>query len=168
MSEPLLLWGLGLLAAAVLLVIVEVFIPSGGLIAVMSAGSAIAGVVVLFNVSTTWGLIGALVVLVLAPAAFAFSLKVWPHTPIGKRLVLGDRTEEEIAADAMREVQAREVLDALVGAEGVAISDLRPVGKVQIDGQRYDALSESTLIRAGTRVRVTFADGSQIKVRPVA
>ena len=61
----------------------------------------------------------------------------------------------------------REKQLALIGAEGVVLTDLRPVGVIQVDGQRFDALSETGLIRAGSRVKVTKIDSNQVKVRGI-
>jgi membrane-bound ClpP family serine protease len=167
-SESLLLWGLGLLATALLLVVVEVFVPSGGLISLLSLGCAIAGIVCLFQISTAWGIAGILSVLVLAPLALGFALKIWPSTPIGRRLILGDRSEEEIAQEKLREMRERDLVKALVGTEGLALTDLRPVGTVQVGGKRYEALAEGKIVPAGTRVRITAAQDNQIRVRPIA
>jgi membrane-bound serine protease (ClpP class) len=53
----------------------------------------------------------------------------------------------------------------MIGKQGLALTDLRPVGVIDLDGQRTDALAETTYIKAGSRVRIVQADGSQIKVR---
>ena len=165
-SEELLFWGLGLLAASLLLVVVEVFIPSGGLIALVSTGCAIAGIVCLFRVGWGWGLTGLSVLIVLGPTAFAFALKIWPSTPMGRRM-LGERPAEQIEAERLAALREREKYLGMVGAEGVVLTDLRPVGMVQIDNDRYDALSETGFVAAGSRVRVTHAEPSQIKVRKI-
>ena len=39
--EPMLLWGLGLLAAAVLLLLLDIFLPSGGMLSMTSLVTAI-------------------------------------------------------------------------------------------------------------------------------
>lgn len=165
-AEQYLIWGVCLLAASLLLVIIEVFVPSGGLLAVVSTGCAVTGVVFLFKVSTTWGLAGLGAMVVLGPSAFAFALKIWPSTPMGRRM-LGAKSPEEEEADRLAALKEREKQLALIGAEGVVLSDLRPVGVIQIDGQRFDALSETGLIRAGSRIRVTKIDSNQVKVRAV-
>lgn len=162
----MLFWGLGLLAAALLLVVIEVFVPSGGLIAIISTGCAIAGIYCLFRVSPTWGIIGILCVIFMGPAAFAFALRVWPSTPIGRKM-MGTKSAEQVEAEKLAELKERERLAALVGAEGVVLTDLRPVGVVQIGTQRYDALAEASFIRAGTKVRVTVVEPNQIKVRAI-
>lgn len=165
--EPLLLWGLGLLAAAVLLLLLDIFVPSGGVLSLTSLVTSIAGIVCLWRHSTTWGLIGVLLVVVLGPAVMIFGLNVWQHTPLGRKMI-GAPTDEERAAQNMAAEQERSARLSLLGQEGTARTDLRPVGVVEIAGQRYDALSESSLIPAGSRIRVTVVESNVIKVRPVA
>jgi membrane-bound ClpP family serine protease len=166
-NEQLLFWGLALLAAALLLVALEVFIPSGGLIAMGAAAAAIAGIIMLFRYNITWGLTGVLAVMVLGPAAFAFALRVWPNTPMGRRM-MGEKSFEELETERQTAQRERDRMGALLGAEGIAMTDFRPIGVVIIDGERLDALSEAGYIRAGTRVRVTVVESNQVKVRPVA
>lgn len=166
MDETMLFWGLGLLAAALLLVVIEVFVPSAGMIAVVATASAIAGVICLFKVSPGWGVAGLASVLILGPLTLAFALKVWPSTPMG-RAMLGQPTPEQAEAARRAARQERDAMLALVGAEGQVLTDLRPVGVAELNGQRYEVLAESALVRAGARVRVTRIDGSQIKVRQV-
>ena len=55
----------------------------------------------------------------------------------------------------------------MVGKEGTVLTALRPVGLIEIDGVRMDALSETMFVQPGSKVKVTYADGSQIKVRQI-
>jgi membrane-bound serine protease (ClpP class) len=73
-----------------------------------------------------------------------------------------------LEARRLAEDADRKMRQALIGAEGLVLTDLRPIGIVQIAGQRYDALSETLFVPAGARVRVTQLDGLQVKVRPVS
>lgn len=165
--EPLLLWGLALLAAGALLLIIEIFVPSAGVIAVTAAVVSIAGVVCLWRYDTLWGLSGLLAIAIGGPVIFFYGLSLWRHTPIGRKMI-GEPSEEEVEIRRRLEEAARDQRQALLGAEGMAATDLRPVGVVIINGQRHDALSESVLIPAGTRVRVTVVESNQVKVRPLA
>lgn len=155
-------WGVALIGAACLLVFVEVFIPSGGLIAVASAAAACAGIVMLFLHNPMSGIIGLLATMILGPMAIAFAFRMFPHTPIGRRMILGARP-----SDPTEGVTHQETLHAMIGAEGDAITDLRPVGVVRIDGERHDALAEGPMIEAGSRVRVVIVEANQIKVRKI-
>lgn len=55
----------------------------------------------------------------------------------------------------------------LVGAEGVAATDLRPSGVMLLGGERLDAISEAGYIAKGTRVRVVRTEGYSLVVTPV-
>ena len=54
----------------------------------------------------------------------------------------------------------------LIGASGVAMTDLRPSGTARIGDERLDVVAESEWIRAGTPVRVVRAEGYRHVVRP--
>ncbi|MCM1356884.1 MAG: hypothetical protein NC212_10825 [Staphylococcus sp.] len=54
-----------------------------------------------------------------------------------------------------------------VGLEGSAVTDMRPAGKVEINGEVLDAVAIMGFIHAGSRVRVTRYENAQIYVQPV-
>lgn len=164
--DPFLVWGLALLGVAAILLAAEVFIPSGGIIAGLSGISAIAGIVCLFKYDTTWGVIGILLAVILGPVIFFVGLNIWKNTEFGRRAI-GAPTEDEIAQMALQEQQERKTLESLIGAQGVALTDLRPVGIVMVAGDRRDALAETSFIAAGTRIKVTVVETHQVKVRPL-
>lgn len=166
--DTMLYWGIALLGVALLLTVIEVFLPTAGLLPVVAAVVAVAGVVCLFRASATWGLIGSLVVIVGGPAAFFIGLRVMPNTPLGRRLVLTDTSRGPRGGDAETVSATDSALAALIGRDGTVATDLRPIGTVKIDGQRYDAISDSGLIRAGATVRVLAIEGAELRVRPLA
>ncbi len=173
------LLAIALLGAAVLLFFLEVFVPSGGIIGTASAVLLVAGIVVLFGVDTTLGLIATTIALIALPFAVGFAIKIWPDTPLGRALTLrtpghesdeaGEREGEGEEGDEPLpgRPSARPVSDLPVGAEGQALTDLRPVGTVRFDGQREECLALGGTIEAGTTVRVVAVDGMHVKVRPV-
>jgi len=164
--ESLMIWGCLLIAAGLLLIFAELFLPTGGLLGVLAACLAIAGVVCMFRVSTMWGAISLLGVSVLAPMAIGFALKIWPSTPMGQR-ILGVKSDEELEKQRLEEDEARRQRDAIIGAEGVVLVDLRPVGIVEVNGQKFDAISEISFVPAGSRVKVTELRGHELRVRPL-
>lgn len=112
----------------------------------------------------------------LAATATAALVGIWalsrylPDTPVLRRLVLagGGGT----AGDAMPEVRSAERSRvARVGARGRAMTSLRPVGKVDLDGDLagtdYEARAESGLIEAGTAVEVVEVSAGRLLVRAV-
>lgn len=164
--ETLLVAGIGLILLGVLLVVIEAFLPSGGIIGLMAAVSAIAGVVLLFRHDGMWGVTGLLVVIVLGPMLFYWCVKMLPYTPIGREIV-GDTGEDIVAKRAEETSRWRETRNKLVDREGEAVTDLHPVGVVVIDGERHDAVAHGGLIDRGSGVRVVGVDGLQIQVRLV-
>lgn len=164
MTEPLLWWGIALFGSALLVLALELFIPSGGLLSLLCLGLAVSGVVCFFRVSNGAGLASTGAVLVMGPLAAYFFLKIYPDTPMGRRLILGDPDGRPSGAGA-DDPSRDDAGGALVGAEGVAVTDMRPMGTVEIDGKRLEAAAELGLIHAGERVRVTAVEGVKVRVR---
>jgi membrane-bound serine protease (ClpP class) len=75
-------------------------------------------------------------------------------------LLLGESTSREGGYSSAT------VRPELVGASGVAVTDLRPSGTVRIGDERLDVVAESDFIQAGTPVRVVRAEGYRHVVRP--
>lgn len=167
--SAMLLWGFGLILLAGFLLFIELFVPSGGVIGLVAGVTAIAGVVFFWREDTTWGLSATLGVLILGPCAVAFMLKIYPETYVGRKLILGGSKseEEEFAATVRTKTEAHNTRQELLGQTGITLNDLRPIGKVRIDGRRYEALAESGVIDSGSEVVVVSIVDNQIKVRPV-
>jgi membrane-bound serine protease (ClpP class) len=53
----------------------------------------------------------------------------------------------------------------LVGALGVAITDLRPIGKANINGNVYDVQTENFYLNKGVGIEVISAEGVKIIVK---
>lgn len=144
---------LGLLGLAVILLALELLIPSGGALAVATGVSAIASVVAMFAYDLTWGAVYLALVCIAAPVVGIAIMKLWVNTPVGRRMVLSD------AAGGM---SPRRIS---VGDEGVTLTVLRPVGTVRIGQERVDGLAESGFIDVGRRVVVTELVDGTAKVR---
>lgn len=162
--EALLVWGIVLLVVALLLVVVEIFVPSAGLISITAALVGIAGLICLYKVDFVWGISGTLAAVVLVPTIIYYGFQTMPSTYFGRKMLFGESGEHEpvLKTDGVDEFAA------LVGMEGDALTDLRPVGVAKIGKERLDVLSEVSYVRAGARVRVTAVEGTTVKVRPVA
>lgn len=167
MPESMLLAGFLLLAAALLLIIIDLFVPSMGVLLLTAVVVAVAGVVCLWMHDTVSGLIGTGIVIFGGPALALLFLQIMPYTPVGRRLVLGAPSPEERTSPPPKDKAAVEAA-AQVGKEGLAVTALRPVGTVRIGESSFDALAESQVIAAGTRVKVIgVVDGTTLRVRPL-
>lgn len=164
--ETVLLIGIGLLGLSLLLLVLEAFVPSGGVLGICAVASAVCGIVFLFRYDLMWGAIGILTTVVLGPAAFFSAIKMLPSTTIGRKMV-GDSAEDiAIAREELMRAHRNE-REALVNKEGTALTDMRPSGVVEIEGRRHDAISRVGLVDRGQPVRVVNVDGMTIEVRGI-
>jgi membrane-bound ClpP family serine protease len=156
-------WSALLLLLGLILVMVEVFVPSGGILGFLSISSLLAAVILAFyHRGAEVGFIFLAITAVTVPAALALAFRWWPHTPMGRRLLLDVPTSEEVLPDSPQ----RRTLRQMVGKLGVAKTVMLPSGAVMVDGQTIDALSEGMPIEAGQRVRVIEVRGNRVVVRP--
>ncbi|HMN96168.1 MAG TPA: NfeD family protein [Phycisphaerales bacterium] len=163
--------GLFFFAAALLLFAMELFIPTGGILGILCIVAVVASIVSFFRHETVWGVAALMTYILLFPIAVFFGLRLWTHSPLARRMVLGGIQEEtdDDGAMATSEQARRErlaALTSLIGAEGITTTPLRPVGFVMIDGRRIDALAEGDVIDARTPVVVVEIVDNQVKVRP--
>ena len=160
-------WAFLLLAVGVTLLIAEIFIPSGGIISVLSTLSLVGAIVCAWQAwwgtsqGYFWGFLGGMALLL--PVIIAGAFYVWPSTPIGKRAILEAPAPHEVASFVEQEGRLRQ----MVGKLGETVTTLNPAGIVRIDGQRVHCQSEGMILEAGTRVRVIAARGNSVTVRQV-
>lgn len=67
--------------------------------------------------------------------------------------------------DASEGYQAASYEKNLVGREGVVLADLKPAGHIEIDGTRYQAVSQGSYIDQGERVEVIEGRGAALVVK---
>jgi membrane-bound serine protease (ClpP class) len=158
MSESRILSGVILIVIAMIVFFIEIFIPSGGLLAVGASIALVAGVVMLFYADPTYGLMGVIFALIAIPFLLAVGLKIMPNTLIVRMLTLKSAPPIDKQAEAA-------AVQALLDATGKALTDLRPVGTCMINAKRTECIAERGMIAAGQPVRVVSADGMQVKVR---
>ena len=84
------------------------------------------------------------------------------NTPAFQKIVLS----EDQKSDEGFTIKQNE-LDLLIGNTGMAITDLRPSGKVEIEDRIYDAISEASFISRNDEVKVLKTEGYSIIVRKV-
>jgi membrane-bound serine protease (ClpP class) len=146
-----------LLAAGILVIVVEMFIPSAGILGFVAASFLIGGVVVAFMHSVFFGLAVLTGTSLAMPLLFWLLVKVWPMTPLGKAILMND-TIDNVVPESKTE--------ALVGQVGIAKTKMLPSGIVEIDGRQHDAVSEGFAINPGDTVKVVSSRGNRVYVEP--
>lgn len=106
---------------------------------------------------------GEAVLTVLAGLVLGFVAMIWLSHKIGRR---GIFRRVALVADLEEAVSSPD-LSALVGQEGIAVTVLRPSGKVRIGTEWYDGVSEAGFIEKGSRVKVLRFENAQLYVVPL-
>lgn len=151
-----------LLSLGLIFTIVEVFVPGFGFFGIVGIGSLIAGVVVRIvqGLSVVQSLTLVLIVLgffVIAGMYMVFSAQYG---------ILSQTGLFETNTTLRRDYNKTEKeLRKLVGKSGRAISRLNLGGKAKIRGKIYDVVSATSLIPAGSHVKVIAIKDNQIIVR---
>ena len=156
-----------LVGAGVILLAVELFVTPGfGVMGVLGLVALLSGLgLSLVGAGATWEVIitaiGQVALsLLLALAVSLALLRLLPHLPFGRRLVL----ETELT---VREgfASAPETDRVWLGKRGTAASTLRPAGIAEIEGERVDVVSDGEFIDEGEPITVVRVDGNRIVVR---
>ncbi len=149
-------------SVGVAMVILEFYLPQTGFAGLI--GSVVMGLVLQYhtqNWQETWlllfgiGLVGVTVFFVLLK--FGLSIKV------NEALILDAQIKSH--ARGRQGDQTASADHPLIGHVGHAISDLKPIGKVEVDGQVYEARSAHNFISQGARVEVQAVSQGTLVVR---
>src|SRR5688572_6606237 len=142
-----------LIGIGVLLFMLEMILPTHGVLGLLG-GVAILWAVFAATWQNVWAGLALLVAVAAAtPVVWMAFIKVWPKTPVGKRLILQDVPE------APQELAVR------IGQSGVVVNELLPMGTCEFDGVRVESLSEHGVVPAGTAVKVVALVNNRPTVR---
>jgi membrane-bound serine protease (ClpP class) len=153
-----------LLAAALLVIGIELFVPSAGLLGILAGGLLMSAIVVAFLDSLVAGVCMVGAVALLLPFIFMLFVKIWPNTPIGRRVLIG-RTRQQDWLPTGEDYDGRE---QLIGKRGVAKTQMLPSGQVLINGQKYDAVSQGMVVEPGDAIEVVALRTYKIIVRRIS
>lgn len=155
-----------LLAAGLLLIFAELFVPSGGIIAILCvaclAGSAYAAWKVWYGIHPGywWGYVAAVTFLI--PATLVGAFQLLTRTAMGDKVLLSAPTAEEVTPYRAEE----ERLARLIGERGTALNLMTPGGLVSVNGERLHAISAGLMIESGTPIEIVSVRGTRVIVKP--
>lgn len=167
-------WEILIFIVGLILLVVEIFlIPGFGVFGIIGIVLIVASLVLamIFNINfdfsfTTSGTIFQKTAIVFSSLTIGFGLSIW----LGKKLILADTRFGSMAlkTELSKEtgfLSQGEGLFHLVGKQGVTSTILKPSGKIEIDNQNYDAISEFGIIEKGISITVIRFENSQLIVR---
>ncbi|HMP02177.1 MAG TPA: NfeD family protein [Gemmatales bacterium] len=163
------MWGIVIIVIGLLLLAAEVFIPSGGMLFILAMTALVLGVVMIFYApeseggGVTSGLIAVISLGIVLPVVLGIAFYYYPSTPMGKRLLLQQPTEEQSIADTGALLE----LEKYRGSYGKTLTPHQPSGATLIDGRRIDSIAEGMFVDSGQVVKVIGIQGSQLIIRPL-
>ena len=161
-------WEILVFIIGLLLIAAEIFIiPGFGIAGISGIIFLVAGLTLSLLNNTDFNFeevstkeIGEAVLTVLIGLGLGFVLMIWLSNKIGTKGMLRKVALHKDLEDA----HSSPSLAPLIGKEGTAFTVLRPSGKVMIDNELYDGVSDSGFIEKGTKVKVVRFENAQVYV----
>ncbi|MEM7174542.1 MAG: NfeD family protein [Chlamydiota bacterium] len=147
----------GVALAGFLFVYLEFFAPGGVL-------GALGGLLIIASAGLVFWQVGAVFWSVLYLALLIALLVVTIRLALWKiRQSAGSNTF--YASSSQEGYQAAHFDAEVIGKRGTAVTDLKPAGRIAIDDQWYQAVSEGSYIKKGEAVAVLRGEGARLIVR---
>jgi membrane-bound ClpP family serine protease len=142
-----------LFAVGLVLLISELLLPTHGLLAVAGLCCFGGALLILFSVNQWMGLTIFFVAIVASPLLANLALKIWTHSPVGRRIVL-----QPVHS-------TKEPSRISLGQIGISVTELRPMGECDFADQRMEAVSQLGTIAPGVKVKIIAIDNGRPTVR---
>lgn len=141
----------------IIFILIEAFIPGFGVFGIAGLMAVIISIV-LAAASTTLGIYMLLISFIIAGIAGYLAFKYFQRKGILKSFILSSSATRESGYSSSKDYSY------LLGKKGQAATPMRPSGMVEIEGKRYDAVSEGGYISTGESVEVIKVEGYRIVV----
>lgn len=159
-------FAISLLLLGLALIIAELFIPSGGVISLLSIACLGAALYSAHDAwwdqhpSRFWWFVGSIVGLI--PLTIASTLFLISRTRLGNRVLLEAPKLEEVTPYIQEADQRKQ----LIGKRGKTLTLMAPGGLVIVDGKRHHAETEGQMLDPEQSIQVMAVKGNRVVVRP--
>lgn len=142
------------------LVLLEMHIPGFGVPGILGAICLILAVILTAQ-NFAQALVMTLAILAVLGIMLGVVLTFFAKGKLFKPLILTDEQKKEHGYISSSD------LDYLLGKKGTTITDLRPAGSVDIDGVKFDVISDGEYISAGSNIEIFKVSGVKLLVKKV-
>lgn len=140
----------------ILVIIVEVIVPTGGILAMVSTGLIGGSLYLVFTkASSAAGYLFVVADVIVIPLSVFIGFKLLAKSPAALKRSLSK--EDGVQSQSPE-------LEMYMGLVGIAATDLRPSGVAVIDGKRLDVVSRGEYLERSSNVVVIAVTGNQIIV----
>jgi len=148
-----------LLCLGVVFCLVEAVIPGFGVFGILGIVSEVAGIVVhaVFSGSVAQVFFLILLIVLITSLMFLLFIRSAKHGVLAKSAIVENKPS--IPTDYAE--KEKKELSALIGKDGLTLTDCRPVGKIRIGQETYEAQSKSFLAK-GEVVKVIAIEDARI------
>jgi len=132
--------------------VIELFIPGAvmGMLGFLAVVGSIISAIVTGHTTTA-------IILIVCTVAFVPVFFLLWKSVVGRLLAIKDQEVDFRPSQTINE--------DLLGAEGTALSTLRPSGIGQLSGERHHVVTRGEMVEKGTRIRVIEVSGNRLVVK---
>lgn len=139
--------------------LIEIFVPGFGIFGILGIIGVI-GSIIAASVSLKQGLISITISFIVSIVLIVYLFKNLSRSKFFDRIILTLTQEKDKGYKA-----GIEELKVLEGKRGLTLTPLKPTGSADIEGRRYDVISEGGFIDASRKIRIIKVEGHKIFVR---
>lgn len=151
---------LALFVLGIVLLVIEIIVPGFGLPGISGILFVLIGIILAMD-SFANAILSISIAIIITTIIGIMLVKRGFKSQLFNSIVLNNQTNKE------KGYLSSEADENLISKEGIAVSELRPSGFIDIDGKRIDALSDEGYISKGTAVKIVKIEGSKIFVRRI-
>lgn len=149
-----------LFVLGLVLLIIEAMVPGFGLPGIGGIIFVIVGTVLAMG-DIRMAVISLSISIIVTALLSIYLVRIGYNSKIFRKIILNNKLEGN------KGYLSNDSMEFLTDKTGVSISELRPAGFIEIDGVKYDALSEGDFIVKNAPIKVTKVVGSKIFVRRI-
>ncbi len=145
-----------LLLAGIACVAMEIYLP-GGFMGLTGAAIVIWATVEAFKINTNFGTMLLVCGVGGSIAASWFSFTYLSKTKEGKKALLMN-ANIELPEDKHKDLE---------GKTGITLTDMRPSGMIEINGERYDAATKGEYVEKGSKIKILSVEADHVYIREI-
>lgn len=143
-----------------MLIVIEGMVPGFGLPGISGIIFIVIGIIMAMN-NLRLAVLSLSIAIILTTISTIIFVKLGCRSKIFNNVILSNKLLKDKGYIPSKD------MEHLLGEEGIALSELRPAGFIEIGNNKYDALSDGGFIVRNDKIKVVKVEGSKIFVRRI-
>ena len=145
-----------LMLAGIICIAMEIYLP-GGFMGLAGGALLIWAIVEAYRYKTDFGTMLLVIGVGGSIATSWFSFTYLSKTKEGKKALLMD-SNIELPEDKHKDLE---------GKTGTTLTDMRPSGMIEVEGQMYDAASKGEYVEKGSKIKILSVEADHVYIREI-